>query len=69
MNAYFSENRVTPGTTGNIVLSFKIDQQGRPYAIEEVGDAAASLAAEAKQLLEAGPSWKGSRAKIAISFK
>ncbi len=68
-NTYLSENTEIPVMTGNVVLAFKIDQQGRPYAIEEKGNAETSLAAEAKRLLQAGPLWKGSRAKIAISFK
>lgn len=68
-NTYLSENMETQVMTGNIVLAFKIDQQGKPYAIEEIGNAEASLAAEAKRLLQAGPLWKGTQAKIAISFK
>jgi len=69
LNTYLSENMAIPVTTGDIVLTFKIDQQGKPYDVEEIGNAEASLVAEAKRLLEVGPPWKGSRAKIAISFK
>jgi len=57
------------GVTGKVVLIFKVDQQGRPYAIEDVSSTEKSLVSEAKRLLQEGPVWTGSEAKIAVSFK
>jgi hypothetical protein len=68
-NTYLAENAEIAAITGNIVLVFKIDPQGKPYAIEEIGNADTSLIDESKRLLQAGPLWKGSRAKIVVSFK
>lgn len=68
-NTYLAENAEIAAITGNVVLAFRVDPQGKPYAIEEIGHADTSLIDESKRLLQAGPSWTGSRAKIVVSFK
>ncbi|GGC27622.1 hypothetical protein GCM10011386_19540 [Parapedobacter defluvii] len=68
-NAYLSENKETHAITGQIVLTFKVDHKGKPYAIEEVSAEDLVLVAEAKRLLQEGPRWNGTKGKIVISFE
>jgi len=68
LNTYLSEHAGVQGVSGEVVLVFDVDHQGIPYAIEEVSTTEQSLVQEAKRLLQTGPFWHGSRAKISISF-
>ena len=67
-NAYLSEHTDIQVIRGEVVLAFKIDAQGRPYAIEEISNTEQSLVEEAKLLLQNGPLWRGNHAKISVSF-
>lgn len=68
-NAYLSGIKETPAIKGKVVLAFKIDPAGKPYAIEAVGEADTLLITEAKRFLEEGPVWKGNKGKITLSFE
>ncbi|PPL00909.1 hypothetical protein [Parapedobacter indicus] len=68
-NAYLSEIKEIPAIKGQIVLAFKIDPAGKPYAIQAIGKADTLLITEAKRFLEEGPVWKGKKGKIALSFE
>jgi len=68
-NAFLSSHTEIHAHTGEVVLVFNIDNQGRPVAIEEISSTEDSLVREAKRLLQAGPPWQGARGKILVSFK
>lgn len=68
-NAYLAEHMGNELPKGEVLLAFTIDEQGRPAAIRDTEGAVAELLAEAKRLLDNGPTWKGNTGKIKLIFR
>lgn len=69
-NAYLAENwNSVPVNAGNAVVTFEIDAQGKPVAIQGVGAPDTALLAETRRLLEQGPTWRGVKGKLIVSFE
>ncbi|WP_090607139.1 hypothetical protein [Parapedobacter koreensis] len=68
-NAYLAESTDKLTVAGKAELTFEIDAEGKPAAIQSIGTTDALLLTEMQQLLEEGPAWKGTKAKITIAVE
>ena len=68
-NAYLAGINDQSAAKGSVVLAFKVDTSGKPYAIKAVGDADERLVNLGKRLLIEGPVWKGYEGRVSLTFK
>lgn len=68
-NAYLATHKSNQLAPGEIVLTFGIDASGKPTAIQAVGEISAPLFAEMQRLLQEGPTWHGTKAKITVAIE
>ncbi|MBK1439337.1 hypothetical protein JHJ32_05000 [Parapedobacter sp. ISTM3] len=67
LNAHLAENAGRITVSGEVILMFEIDAEGKPTAIQHVGKADPLLLNEIRQVLTEGPIWKGSKGKLVLT--
>jgi len=68
-NAYLAAQKSDRLSAGEIVVTFDIDPSGKPTAVRAVGEVSAPLFAEMQRLLQEGPTWHGTKAKITVAIE
>lgn len=68
-NAYLASAERGTDATGKVTLTFDIDAQGRPTAIQAKGHTNDQLLVVARRLLEQGPMWSGTKGAVAITIE
>lgn len=68
-NVYLNDKLAGTTVKGKTILTFDIDAQGVPINIQAADDADATLLSEARQVLEQGPPWTGSKGQMEITFE
>ncbi len=69
-NAYLEKSNRDRYVSGEVTLIFDVDEQGKPTAIQAVGETDDSqLLTQARPLLEDGPLWDGSQGSVTITFE
>lgn len=68
-NDYLLRHREEALPSGEVTLTFRIDEQGRPTGIETAENADKLLSLEAQRLLENGPRWNGEVVQLKLVFQ
>ena len=67
-NSYLSQNYSAKNKEKEVLVFFKIDPQGMPYAIQPQLDKDQAMYNELVRLITNGPLWKGNHAVLKITF-